>query len=65
MAIEKAFAALGISPDEMMAFGDGENDIPMISYVKYGIAMGNAVKKLKDAAFDITDDNVYLILKTV
>ena len=57
MAIEKAFAALGISPDEMMAFGDGENDIPMISYVKYGIAMGNAVKKLKDAAFDITDDN--------
>ncbi len=57
MAVEKVFASLGIGPDEMMAFGDGENDIPMISYVKYGIAMGNAVEKLKDAAYDITEDN--------
>ena len=56
-AIEKAFPALGISPDEMMAFGDAQNDLSMISYVKYGIAMGNAVRELKDAAFDVTDDN--------
>lgn len=57
MAIEKAFGTLGISPDEMMAFGDAQNDLPMIKYVKYGIAMGNAVQELKDAAFDITADN--------
>ena len=56
-AIEKAFTSLGIAPDEMMAFGDGENDLSMVSDVKYGIAMGNAVQKLKDAAFDVTDDN--------
>lgn len=56
-AVKKAFTSLSIHPDEMMAFGDGENDLSMLSYVKYGIAMGNAVQKLKDAAFDITDDN--------
>lgn len=48
---------LGISTDEMMAFGDAENDMAMIQTVKYGIAMGNAMDSLKQAAYDVTDTN--------
>lgn len=56
-AIKAAFARLGISPDEMMAFGDQQNDIPMIAAVRYGIAMGNATDAAKEAAFDVCADN--------
>lgn len=48
---------LGISTDEMMAFGDAENDMEMIRTVKYGIAMGNAMESIKQAAFYVTDTN--------
>lgn len=47
----------GISPDEMMAFGDAENDLSMFHTVKYGIAMGNALDTLKEVAYDVTDTN--------
>ena len=33
----------GITPDEMMAFGDEMNDLPMLQYVGIGYAMENAV----------------------
>ena len=56
-AIASAFEKLGIKPEEMMAFGDQVNDIGMLEYVKYGIAMGNAVDACKASAFDVTDDN--------
>jgi len=56
-AIHTAFGSLGISADEMMAFGDQRNDISMLKAVKYGIAMGNAVDEAKEAAFDVTNDN--------
>lgn len=56
VAIEAAFSKLGITPDEMMSFGDQKNDIPMLKYYKYGIAMENAVQEAKDASFDITLD---------
>ncbi|KAI5068300.1 hypothetical protein GOP47_0016645 [Adiantum capillus-veneris] len=34
---------LGVDPDEVMAIGDGENDIEMLELVGWGVAMGNAV----------------------
>ena len=46
-----------ISPDEMMAFGDAENDLTMFQSVRYGIAMGNAMESLKRYAYDVTDTN--------
>lgn len=49
--------SLGIQPAEMMAFGDGENDIDMLQYVRLGIAMGNGLDSVKKAAFDVTDTN--------
>ncbi|MGX6592294.1 HAD family hydrolase [Cetobacterium ceti] len=47
----------GISKDECMAFGDAINDIEMLTCVKYGIAMGNAMDEVKKIARDITKSN--------
>ena len=47
---------LGIKMKEVIAFGDGENDLEMINEVGLGIAMGNAVDKLKKIADDETID---------
>lgn len=38
---------LGISSDEIMAIGDNENDLPMLTNVKYGVAMDNASDLIK------------------
>lgn len=38
---------LGISPEEAMAFGDADNDISMLTAVKYGIAMANGTENCK------------------
>lgn len=45
----------GIDKDEAMAFGDGGNDMEMLKYVKYGVAMGNARQEVKDIAYYVTD----------
>ena len=36
-------AITGIKPEEMMAFGDEMNDLPMLKYAGVGYAMDNAV----------------------
>ncbi len=56
-AIEAAYGSLGITKEEMIAFGDAENDLPMLTYVGCGIAMGNAVAAVKEAADEVTLDN--------
>lgn len=48
---------IGISMDEMMAFGDAENDIEMLTSVGYGIVMGNALESLKQYGKEVTDTN--------
>lgn len=48
---------LGIAREEVMTFGDAMNDIEMIQEAGIGVAMGNAVQKVKDAAYYITDTN--------
>lgn len=47
----------GIKPDEMIAFGDEDNDIPMLKLAGYGIAMGNASENVKKCADMITENN--------
>ncbi len=42
--------ALGISPENSIAFGDAQNDIPMLRAAGIGIAMGNATEETKAAA---------------
>jgi hypothetical protein len=48
--ISKVLEYLNIDRENSYAFGDGLNDIEMIEYVGCGIAMGNAVDKLKEKA---------------
>ena len=59
--------SLGISAEEMMAFGDAGNDMDMIEYAGIGIAMGNAEECLKKIADDVTtdvdDDGIWNALK--
>lgn len=45
--LEAMCAALGISPAETIAFGDGENDISMLETAGIGVAMGNASEAVK------------------
>ena len=53
-ALDSVLGSMNIQPEEIMAFGDAQNDITMIRYAGVGIAMGNAVDELKAAADEIT-----------
>lgn len=44
----------GFTPQEAMAFGDGENDISMLTHVGVGVAMGNASDTVKSKAHYVT-----------
>ena len=48
--IESVLKRLGISWAETMAFGDGENDIPMLVKAGVGVAVANAKDNVKAAA---------------
>lgn len=48
---------LGIAPEEIMAFGDGNNDVTMLRAAGLGVAMGNAVEEAMAAADYITATN--------
>lgn len=56
-ALEKLLVHLGASREELMAFGDGYNDITMIKYAGMGVAMGNANESVKAAADYIAPSN--------
>ncbi|KAB8137834.1 Cof-type HAD-IIB family hydrolase [Gracilibacillus oryzae] len=63
IAIERVLAHLKKDRADTFAYGDGMNDLEMISYVNCGIAMANAKEKLKEAADDVTfspdEDGLY------
>ena len=48
---------LGIEQAEVMAIGDEENDLSMIAYAGVGVAMGNAISAVKEAADVVTATN--------
>lgn len=54
VGLTKLLEKLGIAPDEAVAFGDGLNDIEMLSFVGMGIAMGSARDQVKQAANMVT-----------
>ncbi len=53
-ALKKLAEYLGFGIENVLAFGDGLNDISMIKNAGIGVAMNNAVKELKDVADYIT-----------
>ncbi len=63
MGIAAMLEYYGFDKSEALAFGDGGNDIEMLQAVGTGVAMGNAVDKVKaiadDVCGDVTDDGIY------
>lgn len=51
----------GIEAKEMIAFGDGVNDIPMFEFVDYAIGIGDKLSKEADICFNnITEALAYI-----
>lgn len=46
---------LGLEREQVMAMGDSDNDVPMLKYAGYPVAMGNASSHVKAIAAEITD----------
>lgn len=55
--LRRTCGLLDISPEEVIAFGDAENDLEMINFSGWGVAMGNACDALKEAADEVTLTN--------
>jgi len=62
-----AVAELGFPPDEVIAFGDYPNDIPLLTWAGRGVAMGNAHADVLAIADEVTatndEDGVALVLE--
>lgn len=56
-ALERLMTAEGLTADDVMAIGDDYNDLEMIRGAGLGIAMGNAVEPVRDAARYVTGSN--------
>ena len=67
VGIQRYLDMIGITPDEIIAFGDGHNDAEMLRFAGIGVAMGNAEDDTKAVAdfvtADIDDDGIYKALK--
>lgn len=56
-SLERLLGKLGMRREEMIACGDGYNDLSMIQYAGLGVAMENAVLPVKKAADFVTFSN--------
>lgn len=56
-SLERLLARLQVTKEEMIACGDGYNDLSMIQYAGLGVAMENAVLPIRSAADFITLSN--------
>ncbi|TDM04157.1 Cof-type HAD-IIB family hydrolase [Macrococcus carouselicus] len=57
VTLKELVETLGLDRNEVMAFGDSDNDKDMIEYAGLGVAMGNANDTIKAAADIVTSDN--------
>lgn len=49
---------LGVAADDVLAFGDMPNDIPMLRWAGHGVAMANAHPEVRAVADEITAANI-------
>ncbi len=56
-ALTKLCELLSIDLADVLAFGDGENDLSMLEIVGYGVAMGNALDSIKAKCKYVTSDH--------
>ena len=57
LSLERLLEVIGMNREEMIACGDGYNDLSMIKFAGLGVAMENAVLPLRKIADYITDSN--------
>lgn len=57
VGLEKLAHYYHIPKEQIIAFGDGNNDLEMIDYAGVGVAMDNGIDELKAIAKHITDTN--------
>ena len=57
VGLDRVSKSLGISRENIIAFGDEDNDLEMIDFAGVGVAMGNAISPLKSIANEITLTN--------
>lgn len=67
--IARLLNVLGLSRENVYAFGDGRNDLEMLRFAGVGVAMGNAHEETKEAADYVTkavdeDGILYGLLET-
>ena len=55
--LEVLLKHLGLTRDSLAAFGDSYNDIPMIKYAGFGVAMANSIPEVLQAADAVTKSN--------
>ena len=53
-ALAEVAAGFGVSAEDVLAFGDGRNDIEMLRWAGRGVAMGDAPDEVKTAADAVT-----------
>ena len=56
--LEKVAAELGVDRVDALAIGDGRNDVEMLQWAGRGVAMGQAVQEVHDAA-DASTESVF------
>lgn len=54
--IRRICDVMGIPMEQVIAFGDDRNDLEMIAEAGIGVAMGNGIQAVRDAADYVTDD---------
>lgn len=54
-ALADVAVRLGVKQADVLAIGDGRNDIEMLSWAGRGVAVGDAPDEVKDAADSVTD----------
>ena len=54
--IQKILEANGFTREESIAFGDSDNDLDMLEFAGIGVAMGNSMDMIKEAADYVTTD---------
>ncbi|NLP34924.1 MAG: HAD family phosphatase [Clostridiales bacterium] len=57
MGVKKLAEAFNLRPDEVCTLGDYDNDIAMLQYAGFSVAMGNALDNVKKHAFYVTATN--------
>lgn len=55
--LKRLLAKLGLTGDDLLAFGDGGNDIAMLDFAKYSYAMANGRKEVKKHARYLAPSN--------